>query len=552
MQDRVTELEDELARMRARGEALARELEEARHYRNAVERAPLGIMRVSGAKGRYVFLNEAFARLLGYPRDGLLARDPFQVWVESAHPDDVEPEREQMARVAKGEVDGFQLEKRVISKDGTTRWVRMDAVASRDGQGRLELLTMYFTDIEEQRELARARQRLEAQLREEKKLGAVGKLAGGIAHDFNNRLVVVMGYAELLKRDLPSDSPLSHHADMVLGSARRAAELTRQLLAYSRRQVLETEAFDLNEMAERMRSLLRTVLADGIDLVTVMGAKWPVLADPGQIERVVLNLVLNARDAMPSGGTLAIETRDVTVAAGADPTLAPGDYIVLAVADSGTGIPEDALPHIFEPFFTTKKVGQGTGLGLSMVEGIVHQSGGATRVESVVGKGTTFTIYLPRAATAPHVRAAGEDPPSRSGTFETVLVCDDDDDVRDLIVEVLRLRAYSILTARSGQHALDLARRHQGRIHLLVSDLAMPGLGGKELGTRLRSRDPSLRVLYISGYGDGAERLLSPREPGVHFLPKPFLPGELTRAVSQILEGAPLPEGQPPPQATGE
>jgi two-component system cell cycle sensor histidine kinase/response regulator CckA len=538
MHDRVAELESELARMRAKGEAMARELEEARHYRSAIERAPLSILRVSGAKGRYVFVNEAFARLVGRPRDGLMTGDPFQVWVETAHPDDVEPERAQMARVAKGEIDGFQLEKRVIHAGGETHWVRMDAFASRDAQGRLEFLTIYFTDIGEQRELARTRQGLEAQLREEKKLGAVGKLAGGIAHDFNNRLVVIMGYAELLKRELPLESPLSSHADMVLVSAKRAAELTRQLLAYSRRQVLEAEAFDLNEMAERMRSLLKTVLADGIDLVTVLGAKRAVLADPGQIERVVLNLVLNARDAMPSGGRLTIETRDVTLPPGEHAGLPHTDCIALIVADTGTGIPEEALPHIFEPFFTTKKMGQGTGLGLSMVEGIVHQSGGATHVESTVGKGTTFTIYLPLALAPPSVHPPQEEPSARSGTFETVLVCDDDDDVRDLVVEVLRLRAYSILTARSCEHALDVARRHKGPIHLLVSDLAMPGLGGMELGAQLRSLDPSLRVLYISGYSDGADRLALPRDPGVYFLPKPFLPGDLTSAVSQILEGA--------------
>jgi two-component system, cell cycle sensor histidine kinase and response regulator CckA len=537
MNDRVSELENELARVRAQGEAMARELEEARHYRSAVEGSPLSILRVSGAKGRYVLVNEAFARLVGRTREGLMACDPFQVWVESAHPDDMEAERAEMGRVAKGEIEGFQFEKRVISRTGETRWVRMQAFASRDAHGRLEFLTVYFTDIEEERALARTRQRLETQLREEQKLGAVGKLAGGIAHDFNNRLVVVMGYAELLKRDLPLDGPLANHADMVLSSAKRAAELTRQLLAYSRRQVLEVEAFDVNEMAERMRSILRTVLADRIELVTVLGAKRAVLADPGQIERVVLNLVLNARDAMPSGGRLAIETRDVTLGLREHPTLLPGSYIALAVADTGTGISEADLPHIFEPFFTTKKMGQGTGLGLSMVEGIVHQSGGATQVESAVGKGTTFTIYLPHATVAPTARSVVEELLPRSGTFETVLVCDDDD-VRDLVVEVLRLRAYSILTARSCEHALEVARKHLGPIHLLVSDLAMPGLGGMELGARLRDRDPSLRVLYISGYTDSADQLSMPRDPGIHFLPKPFLPGDLTRAVSQILEGA--------------
>jgi PAS domain S-box-containing protein len=530
MDDRVAELETEVVRLR-------RQLEEARHYRDAIERGPIGVMRVSGAKGRYEFLNDAFAKLIGQPRERLMTQDPFQVWTASAHPDDVELERAQMARMAKGEIDRFELEKRVISTDGVERWVRMDAFGTPDAGGRLEFVTLFFRDIEEQREMARTRQGLEAQLREEKKLGAVGKLAGGIAHDFNNRLLVMMGYAELLQRELSPESPLAGNVEMVLSSAKRAAELTRQLLAYSRRQVLEPEVFCPNDMTERMRALLKNLLTDRVELVTVLGSKLRVLADPGQIERVVLNLVLNARDAMPSGGTLSIETRDVTFAPGAHPILPGGDYVAFIVADTGTGIAEDAMPHIFEPFFTTKKMGQGTGLGLSMVEGIVHQSGGATHVESAIGKGTTFTVYLPHATGSPTERAAAEEPQSRSGSFETVLVCDDDDDVRRLVGEVLRLRAYTILSARSGEHALDVARKHGGPIHLLVSDLAMPGMGGLELGAKLRSRDASLRILYISGYSDGADRFASMRGPGVHFLPKPFLPGDLTRVVAEILEG---------------
>jgi len=538
MHDRVTELENELAGMRAKGDALTRELEEARHFRSAVEDSSVSIMRVSGAKGRYVFINEAFAKMMGQTRDELLARDPYEAWVESAHPDDLEAEHSAMGRVAKGEIDGFQLEKRVIPKHGEPRWVRMDAFASRDAQGRLEYLTAYFTDIQQQRALSQAREQLEAQLRAEQKFGAVGKLAGGVAHDFNNRLVVVMGHGELLKRKLAPDSPLVHHADMVVASAKRAAELTRQLLAYSRRQVLTPEALDLNEMADRMRRLLKTVLSDRTELVTVLGATRRVLADPGQIEQVVLNLVLNARDAMPDGGRVTLETRDVTLGRGEHPVLPSGDYVALIVADTGTGIPEEALPHIFEPFFTTKEMGKGTGLGLSMVEGIVHQSGGATHVESLVGKGTTFTIHLPHGTVPAPVRSLVEDAPSRDARFETVLVCDDDEDVRELLVAVLGLRAYSILKANNGKHALEVVRQHQGRIHLLVTDMAMPELGGIELAAELRKRDPALKVLYISGYTDDADRLSTPRGPGTHFLPKPFLPGELTRTVSLILDEA--------------
>jgi two-component system cell cycle sensor histidine kinase/response regulator CckA len=533
--DRVTRLENELAAMRAQNEVLRRELEELRHYRAAVEGSPLSILRVSGAKGRYVFVNEAFAKMLGQTRDDLLARDPYEVWRDSAHPDDFEPEHNAMGRLAKGEIDQFQLDKRVIAKNGESRWYRMVAFGSRDANGRLECLTAYFSDIQEERALVQARDNLEADLRHAQKVGALGKLAGGVAHDFNNRLVVIMCNAELLTRKLPPDSPLLRHADMVLSSSKRAAELTRHLLAYSRRQVLTPEVFDLNAMADRMLTLLKTALGDRIEVVAELGAKRQVLADPGQIEQVILNLALNARDAMPEGGRLTIETHDETIDAGDHPSLTPGAYVTLVVSDTGTGIPDDALPHIFEPFFTTKESGRGTGLGLSMVEGIIHQSHGATRVESTVGKGTKFIIHLPHSTWTP-TPSVIEDVEPVSSNFETVLVCEDDNEVRDLVAAVLGLRAYTVLKAQHGHHALQVARQYPGRIHLLVSDVAMPGLTGIELASELRKRDPALRVLFMSGYTDDAERISMLRNPGTHFLPKPFLPGDLTRAVSVILD----------------
>jgi two-component system cell cycle sensor histidine kinase/response regulator CckA len=337
-----------------------------------------------------------------------------------------------------------------------------------------------------------------------------------------------MGYGELLRAGLPADGPLARHAHMVLESAKGAAQLTRQLLAYGRRQVLKPEAFDLNEMVERMRCLLKSVVEDRIELGAVFGAKSQILADPGQIEQVILNLALNARDAMPRGGILTLETRE----------LIPGNYVALVVTDTGSGIPDEVLPHIFEPFFTTKAMGQGTGLGLAMVEGIVHQSGGSTRVDSRVGFGTTFTILLPRAqVVAAPARPVVEIAPPMNTSFETVLVCDDDDDVREMLVGILRLRGYPILTARNGRHALEVARAHQGPIHLLLTDLAMPEIGGIELGAELRKRDRGLKVLYISGYTEDADLLSMPLGADTHFLPKPFLPGDLTRTVFSILEG---------------
>jgi two-component system cell cycle sensor histidine kinase/response regulator CckA len=538
MVDRIQELEGEVARLRAEREELTVRLAHAGYQAQAVERSPVAVMCVSGVKGRYVFVNEAFAGMAGYSRAELLARDPYEVWLEVTHPDELEVERALVGRVARGEIDHYQLEKRVISRDGRTTWVRTELMAVRDAQGRLEAITAYFIDLHQERAAAHAREQLEAQLRQAEKLGTIGKLVGGIAHDFNNRLAIIMGYGELLRAGLPAGGPLAHHANMVLESAKGAAQLTRQLLAYSRRQVLKPEAFDLNEMVERMRRLLKSVVEDRVELSAVLGAKSQILADPGQIEQVILNLALNARDAMPKGGKLTLETADVMLMAGDQPGLAAGDYVALIVTDTGTGISGDVLPHIFEPFFTTKPIGQGTGLGLAMVQGIVHQSGGAASVESGPDRGTTFTIYLPQARdVAMPARPVAEVPPPMNTSFETVLVCDDDDDVRDLLVGILRLRAYTILTARNGRQALDVARAHPGPIHLLLTDLAMPELGGIELGAELRRLHPGLKVLYISGYSDDPDLVSAPLGVNTYFLPKPFLPGDLTRSVFSILEG---------------
>jgi PAS domain S-box-containing protein len=539
MGDATGDLEREVERLRQECAALTRELEDAHHYRRAVERSPLPTMCVSGVKGRYVFVNEAFAKMLGRPLDDVRGSDPFQVFAASSHAEDFEKERATIGRVARGEIDSYSLERRVVV-DEREAFYQLDAFAYRDAQGRLECITGFFTDMETERTLTRERERFDKELREAQKLGTIGKLAGGIAHDFNNRLVIIMGYGELLKRALPPDGALAGHADLVLASAKRAAELTQQLLAYSRRQVLNPSAFDVSEMAARMSRVLETALGERVALSTVLGATRPALADPGQIEQVVLNLALNARDAMPGGGRLVLETRDVTLDPGAIPDLPPGEYVGLIVTDTGSGILEDVLPHIFEPFFTTKEMGHGTGLGLSMVEGTVRQSGGHISVKTTPGKGTSFTILLPRArGSAPPPRALSDSAPPKATRFETVLVCDDDADVRQLLTRVLGLRAYSVLSAESGKQAMELMQEHDGDIHLLVTDVAMPGMGGIDLAAELRKTHPHLSVLYISGYAGEAALLSAPLGPNTYFLAKPFLPGELTRLVSSILEQPP-------------
>src|SRR5215471_4607198 len=533
MADRIEELQAEVIRLRAQNEALATALRTSERLHSAVYSAPIGIFCV--ADGKYVFVNETHARFLGFTREELLASDPYQRWVEVTLPEDFAHDRREHQRMIDGESDGYRVEKRYVRRNGEVRWARVDGVVLRDARGQAEACIYYITDIHEKKMAAQAQARLETDLRQAQKLEALGKLAGGVAHDFNNRLLIIMGYAAMLREGLPPGTPSAQQADMVLESGQRAAELTRQLLAYSRRQVLKFQAFDLNETVDGMRRLLERLIGDNIELVTVLGARYPIFCDRGQIEQVILNLAINARDAMPRGGRLVLETSDEQPT-GASGKLASGDHVTLIVKDAGTGIPDDVLPHIFEPFFTTKEAALGTGLGLAMVEGIVHQSGGVILVESHVDRGTTFRIHLPRAHA---VEAEGKLPVQSTRarlTFETLLVVDDDERVRKLLVDVLRLRAHRILEAKNGRHALEIARKHEGPIHLLITDLVMPELGGAELATELRRTDPFLRVLYLSGYADDAAAVAKSLASGTHFLPKPFLPGELLRTVRAILE----------------
>lgn len=538
--EKIRELEREVRRLQAENADLTAKLAKAEYYRVAVSKAPVGIMCTSHAEGKYVFSNPAHAGFLGYTPDEIVASDPHERWIQITHPEDWERERRDFQRLAQGEIECFTSERRCVSKTGEIRWARVSVAGVRDGEGRLSHICVYFVDTSEHHAALEAREKLEAQLRQSQKLEALGRLAGGVAHDFNNRLVIIMGYAELLRRSLKAGDVQAHQAEMVLQSAKRAAELTRQLLAYSRRQVLKPTAFDLNLAVEGMRRLLERLIGDDIELVTVCGARGLVYSDSGQIEQVILNLALNARDAMARGGRLTIETRDRSVETTDDAQIPPGKYVELIVADTGAGIPEDALPRIFEPFFTTKEIGLGTGLGLATVEGIVRQSGGTVQVESRLGSGSTFTVCLPRAE-AP---AASRPPPRLEDPVETlqsetVLVCDDDEGVRKLVIDVLTLRTYTVLEAQHGADALRVAREHEGVIHLLVTDLVMPGMSGTELAAELCKTYPALKVLYISGYTDDVNVLSGTLDGGARFLSKPFLPGELVRVVRSLLVDAP-------------
>ncbi|MBN1611769.1 MAG: response regulator [Polyangiaceae bacterium] len=395
-----------------------------------------------------------------------------------------------------------------------------------------EMVVLYTEDITLQRQA-------EEQLKLAQRLEAIGRLAGGIAHDFNNLLSVIVGTADFALSSLREGEEF--HDDMVAirDAGQRAAVLTRQLLAFSRRQLLQPEVVNLNSVVYGMESLLRRSLGEDIELSVVFAdGLSKVKVDPGQIEQVIMNLAVNSRDAMPRGGKLTIETANVELDedyAATHVSVEPGSYVLLSVSDSGCGMDERTREHLFEPFFTTREAGRGTGLGLAMVYGIVKQSGGSIWVYSEPGQGTTFRIYLPREpAGSPSIRAK-ERPSTPVRGPATVLIVEDEAAVRSVAQRILAAAGYTVLTASSGHEALSLCERHAGEIHLLFTDVVMPGMGGRELVERLLSKRPNLGVIYTSGYTDNAIVHHGTLEPGTNFLGKPFHASALIDKVKEVL-----------------
>ena len=383
------------------------------------------------------------------------------------------------------------------------------------------------------------RRQLEEQLRQAQKMEAVGMLAGGVAHDFNNLLTIITGYSQLILNNLPMNDPNRHSAEQIMKAGERAGALTKQLLAFSRRQVLQPRVLDVNRLVSSLSGMLQRLIGEDIDLrVSLRQDLGRVSADPGQMEQVIMNLVVNARDAMPKGGVLTIETANVFLDEGyASRHIAvqPGQYILLAVSDNGSGMDEGTKARLFEPFFTTKSSGKGTGLGLSTVFGIVKQSGGSVEVYSEPGRGTSVKIYLPRIDQPAHVES--EDKKSLSHGTETILLVEDDEMVRNLVKETLERGGYKILDAESPAEARRISDQFRGDIQLLITDVVMPKTNGRELADQLMRRRRGMRVLYMSGYTDNAILNSGILQREVAFLQKPFTPAALTEKVREVLEG---------------
>jgi two-component system, cell cycle sensor histidine kinase and response regulator CckA len=500
-------------------------------YRMLLEQASDGIFLVD-TNGSFVTVNTRGCEMVGRSWEELRKLKPPDILAE----EDIDTTGERMEELRHG---GTLLsERRLKRADGTYLSVEVSSKLLPDGR-----LQAIVRDITQRRETEGALREREAELRQAQKMEAVGRLAGGVAHDFNNLLTAIQGHTQLLLEDIPGDDPMHGELEEISKAADRAASLTRQLLAFSRKQVLQPRIIDLNDVVIDMQKMLARLIGEDISLDVSLGKDLAhVRADPGQLQQVLLNLAVNARDAMPRGGTVRIETKDALIDATftkLHPGSRPGRYASLAVRDSGTGMPTSVLTHIFEPFFTTKPPGSGTGLGLSTVYGIVKQSDGYIAVESEVGKGTTFTVYLPRVDsedTADEQRIAVRS--TTEGTGATVLLAEDEESVRTLVEKVLTRKGHRVLIARNGREALELSESFQGEIDLLVTDVVMPEIGGRELARRIELERPGIRILYMSGYSEEAVTQHGVLGPGTAFLEKPFTPEALIERIRLVLSGA--------------
>ena len=496
-----------------------------RRLSDVFDQTIVGFSTTRLSDGKMLRCNDVCAKLFGYDSVAeFLAAQPHNLWWEPR-------DRELMVEQLRETPMIRNLEARLRHKDGTPLWVLVNLTRRESDEGE-SILDNIFVDITD-------RKSLEQQLWQAQKLDALGSLAGGVAHDFNNLLTAIIGYADILRDDLGADSPHTDDLNEIIKASDRATALTRQLLAFSRRQPFDPKPMRLDDRVADMEKMLRRLLGPPVHLVTASDTDLAAaLADPNQIEQVVLNLAVNSRDAMPQGGTLTIETRNVRLDepyAHGSSAVPPGAYVMLAVSDTGAGMSQETLGRIFEPFFTTKEKGKGTGLGLSTVYGIVKQSQGHVLVYSEVGVGTTFKCYFPVSEQRARVSRPMQVPVEVKGT-ETILLVEDEEPIRLLAVTALERNGYKILAASDGDAAMVLAAEHQGPIHLLLSDGVLSGVRVPELLRRFIAQRPETKILLMSGYSQEAVFQHDIVEPNTAFLPKPYTIRQLTERVREVLD----------------
>lgn len=512
---------------RKRAEKTLRESE--KRFFGAFEHAPIGVALVS-PNGRWLKVNRALCDLVGYSESELLTRT-FQ---EITHPEDLEADLENVRRMLAGEIRTYQMEKRYLHGRGHPVTVLLSVSLVRDTQDQPLYFIAQIQDVTD-------RKRLEGKLFQSQKMETVGKLAGGVAHEFNSILTAIIGQSELLLGDLPEGSPLAKNATEISQAAGRAGALTRQLLAYGRKQFLRPETLDLNRVIANMEGMFHHLM--GGDVVTQIipaPGLQAVRADAGQIEQVILNLTMNAADAMPNGGKFTLETSNISLdqeSVERYPELRPGEYVMLAITDTGTGMSEEVKARAFEPFFSTKGIGEGTGLGLSTCYGIIKQSGGHISVYSEPARGSIFKIYLPQVEPAPKVALQRINSPDLPHGTETILLVEDDPALREMAATLLTRLGYTVHAAADGVEALNLKQqRGTGHIDLLFTDVVMPHMSGKELADRVRSLYPHTKILFTSAYTEHSIVDQGMLNKGVELLQKPFTPSALAQKLREVLD----------------
>jgi PAS domain S-box-containing protein len=522
---------------RKRIEAALRDSE--KRFRELADFLPQTVFEMD-VEGKITFANRNALVTFGYTQSDL---ERGLHATEMIHREDREFAAKQIMKVLRGESSSGR-EFRALRKDGSTFPVIIysNPIMQEDSPVGLRGIMVDITEYK----------RLESDLFRSQKMESVGRLAGGVAHDLNNFLTTIVGYSELGMTKLEPAQPLYRDLEEILRASDRAAKLTRQLLAFSRRQITEPEVINLNDILVDMDKMLRHLVGEDIELVTLMAEKLRLVkVDPGQIEQVMANLAINARDAMPKGGKLTLETANVRLegkSVSSNVVVAPGDYVKLAVTDTGTGIAEEDKEHIFEPFYTTKKEGKGTGLGLATCYGIVKQNGGYIWVDSTLDEGTTFRIYLPCAEELPRTSPKLDSRDRLGRGKETILLVEDEPSVRTIAARLLREQGYKILEAANGKDALKVATSHEsGQIHLLITDIVMPELGGRELADQLLKDFPDMKVLFMSGYPGEAIARQGGLSSGLILLQKPFSPAQLAQEVRRCLDSVSEPEARVQP-----